>query len=175
MTTCTQLSDLMPATALGRREWAPPEVQHLADCADCRAEWDVVRASARLGAGENWKADPAVLARRALAQPAQRRPDAVRYRRWLVGGLAAAAAVVLLVRVVPRHESAARSTGSPPSKAAAALAIPALDSLSEDELRVVLAAVSGSAFDADAELDAPGLESLDSTGLEQVLTTMEGT
>ena len=175
MTTCTQLSDLMPATALGRREWTPPEVQHLADCADCRAEWDVVRASARLGAGEDWKAEPAVLARLALAQAAYRRPDAVRYRRWLVGGVAAAAAVVLLVLFVPRKPRVSGSTTLIPSTVANTLAIPALDSLSEDELRVVLAAVSGSAFDVDAELDAPGLESLDSTGLEQVLTTMEGT
>jgi hypothetical protein len=174
MTTCTELSDRMPAAALGQRGWTPAEAEHLERCADCRAEWELVRGAARLGTREAWRLDAAAVALGALAQAAAARPGPTHYRRWLVGGLAAAAAVVLLVRVMPSHESVRGSTTSTGS-AAAALAIPALDSLSEDELRLVLAGVSGASFGADAEFDAPGLESLDSTGLEQVLTTMEGT
>lgn len=174
MSTCTHLSDLMPATALGRRGWSPAEAEHLERCADCRAEWELVRGAARLGTAEAWRLDAAAVARGALVQAAAR-PGTPPYRRWLVGGLAAAAAVALLVRVMPRYESVPGSASSTPSTEAAALVIPALDSLSEDELRLVLAGVSGGSFGADAEFDAPGLESLDSTGLEQVLTTMEGT
>ncbi len=175
MTTCTRLSDEMPAITLGRRDWTAEEARHLADCADCRAEWELLRASARLGAGEAWNVDAPAMARRALAQVTARRHEPRHYGRWLVSGIAAAAALVLLARVAPKSDSVRGSPPSTSSTAAVALDIPALDDLSADELRAVLAAVSGPSFDADAGLDLPELESLDSTELEQVLTDLEET
>jgi hypothetical protein len=165
----------MPATAMGRRGWTPEEADHLAGCADCGAEWDLVRGSARLGASEEWNLDAAAVARGALAHAAGKPPIRPHYGRWLAGGLAAAAVIVLLLQIAPRGAAVPGSAVSTPSSATADLAIPSLDSLSEDELRAVLAEVSGPSFGAEAELEMPGLESLDSTGLEQVLTTMEGT
>lgn len=170
MTTCTHLSDRMPATALGRRGWTPEEIRHLERCADCRAEWGVVQVSAQLGAGEDWSVDSTKLARQSLARVAALHARQRRRRRWLVGGLAAAAVLMLMVRL-----AAHRAESSLPAAQAATLSLPALDSLSEEELRLVLAAVSGPSLEADAELETSGLEALDSTGLEQVLITLEGT
>ena len=49
MTVCEQLSDRMPAVAHGQAGWSAEEQAHLAGCADCRAEWDLVSAASRLG------------------------------------------------------------------------------------------------------------------------------
>jgi hypothetical protein len=99
MTICAELSERMPAVGLGREVWTDVERAHLADCADCRAEWEVVRAGAALGAllpiG-----DPNVSAARVLlrVQAAQAQDRArQRLRTSVVIGAAAAALVVLAV------------------------------------------------------------------------------
>src|SRR6185437_16329344 len=58
MTTCTRLSDRMPDVAHGTSRWTELEERHLAECADCRAEWELVTAASRLGATLQPPADP---------------------------------------------------------------------------------------------------------------------
>jgi hypothetical protein len=88
----------MPGVALGRSEWTDEEARHLADCADCRAEWAVVRAAQRLGASLPVPVDPAVTAARALGRLAgERARTRNRARVWMVGALAAAAVLGLVV------------------------------------------------------------------------------
>ena len=50
MTACERLSDRMPDVARGRARWTAEEAAHLAACADCLAEWDLVATTIRLGA-----------------------------------------------------------------------------------------------------------------------------
>ena len=45
MSYCERLSDRMPDVALLRAAWSAEEAAHLASCADCRAEWDLVLAA----------------------------------------------------------------------------------------------------------------------------------
>ena len=48
MSMCERMSELMPAVAAGRSEWAGEEAAHLESCTDCAAEWALVR-TASLG------------------------------------------------------------------------------------------------------------------------------
>jgi hypothetical protein len=98
MTTCTQLSDRMPDVAHGASRWTDMEERHLAECADCRAEWELVTAASRLGATLQTPADPALLSTVLLERLArERQRTRFRARLWTVAGLAAAAAVILAV------------------------------------------------------------------------------
>ncbi|HEY0351736.1 MAG TPA: hypothetical protein VGC48_06410, partial [Gemmatimonadales bacterium] len=95
MTPCTSLSDRMPEVALGRSRWSEEEARHLAGCADCRAEWAVVRAGQALGASLP-ATDPAVTAARLRERLAAERRR-TRTRIVWTTGLAAAAALALAV------------------------------------------------------------------------------
>lgn len=99
MTTCTELSDRMPDVALGRARWTPAEERHLAECADCRAEWAIVSAARRLTDTALVAPDPAVTTARVLERLRDARARSVRRMRvWTAAaGLAAAAAVALAV------------------------------------------------------------------------------
>ena len=98
MTDCERLSDRMPAVALHRSTWTAEEAAHLALCAECRAEWDLVLAARRLD-----ERAPAVDAT-AIATTVQRRlaarRSARRRGRWIwtaLGSAAAAAAIAVAV------------------------------------------------------------------------------
>jgi len=98
MTTCTQLSDRMPDVAHGTSRWRETEEHHLAACADCRAEWELVTAASRLGAALRSPADPALVSTLLLERLArERQRTRLRARFWTAAGLAAAAAVILAV------------------------------------------------------------------------------
>lgn len=112
MTTCTQLSDRMPDVAHGTSRWTETEERHLAECADCRAEWELVTAASRLGAALRPPADPALLSTVLLERLArERQRTRLRARLWAAAGLAAAAAVMFAVWTGARR-------GSPPGDAA---------------------------------------------------------
>ena len=112
MTTCTQLSDRMPDVAHGTSRWTEMEERHLAECADCRAEWELVTAASRLGATLQPPADPVLLSTVLLERLArERQRTRLRTRLWTVAGLAAAAAVVLAVWTGARTASRLREAG----------------------------------------------------------------
>lgn len=95
MSICTELSDRMPDVALGRSAWTETEQRHLAECADCRAEWALVSGASRLGATLPGT-DPAIVSTVLLARLARERERTrARIGLWSAAGLAAAAAVIV--------------------------------------------------------------------------------
>ena len=172
---CESLSDRMPAVARGHVSWDAEESGHLEHCADCQTEWALV----------------APIARRATAAPVMdldrmvttvlretRRETEVifiassRRRRWAQGliGLAAAAAVTLAV-YTPKPTPTPDAVALVPTRVKTA--IPELDALLEDELKLVLATID----DPSTEL-APGalprLGDLTEAELQQLLKSVEG-
>jgi hypothetical protein len=112
MTTCTQLSDRMPDVAHGMSRWTETEERHFAECADCRAEWELVTAASRLGSALRRPADPALLSTVLLERLArERQRTRLRLRLWTAGGLAAAAAVILAVWTEARIGSGPDNAG----------------------------------------------------------------
>jgi hypothetical protein len=97
MTTCTELSDRMPDVAHGRSRWTEAEEHHLAGCADCRAEWELVMAALRLGETPlAAPGDPALLTVLLLERLGRERELLQRRLRiWTAAGIAAAAAVII--------------------------------------------------------------------------------
>lgn len=171
---CEQLSDRMPAVARGADCWTPDELAHLDRCADCRDEWRLVRASHALGLQGTMPMD---VARLTAAVTAGRQPGtSLRPRRirfgWQAGGLAAAALASLLIwSGVQRSGTPMEHAGTAP---ALSLRLPALDSLSEEELQTVLDDFGAAAPSLGNEIGAPGLGDLDSTELQRVLDAWEG-
>lgn len=167
MSVCTQLSDRMPGVALGRSSWTAEEQHHLAACADCRAEWSLVFAAARLGAGTHALGDPSVTAAGVLRRL---RTESVRRRSrrpaWVAAGLAAAAAAVLVVWTARdtaggTHPAATTQAATPATGSARPdFPLPELDSLPADALDSVLRVLDEPLARAGAwelpDLDDPG-------------------
>lgn len=172
---CEALSDRMPAVARGTASWDAEEAAHFGICSDCQAEWALVAPIARSA-----KPAPAIdLDRITRAVVIGVRPEGrvvaiSSRRRWSrsLVGLAAAAGIALAVylptRTVPGSEVAVVPTR-------AVTTIPELDALLEDELKVVLAAITE---EAPAPVLAPGplprLGDLTEAELQQLLKTVEG-
>ncbi|HYF39886.1 MAG TPA: hypothetical protein VD930_09370 [Gemmatimonadales bacterium] len=97
MSHCTWLSDRMPLVALGRAEWTGQEVEHLSACRSCQQEWELLRATIRLGDHAAAGMDAGSLARTLE----QRLESSIRQRRqrraWSFAGMAAAAAIAGLL------------------------------------------------------------------------------
>ena len=166
MTDCDHLSDRIPAVAHGRDSWTPADERHLTGCADCRAEWELVRAAGRIGAGLPRLADRPALTDAVLRRLASDPAPAPRPRviRW-AAGLAAAAAVALAVGT---------GTGRSP---VAPLVPPGTDT----GMVPLSTAQVDSLLDADEEplagwtmLETPGLGDLNEDELERLLRTWEG-
>jgi hypothetical protein len=170
MTICTQLSDRMPDVAHGASRWTETEERHLTACADCRAEWELVTAASRLGAGLRSPADPALLSTVLLERLArERQRTRLRARLWTAAGLAAAAAVILAVwpgGTAPRVATA-------PVAPRAELPLPELDDLPAEALDSMLQALDEPGARADA-YELPALADPGDRELERVLTGLEG-
>jgi ferric-dicitrate binding protein FerR (iron transport regulator) len=165
MSVCERLSDRMPEVALGRVGWSAEEARHLDGCADCRAEWDLIRLAGRVGtAAPGMAAHPALAAgvlqrlREAPVPSASRRP-----RRWAVG-LAAAAGMALAVWTGVSREPAAPAGSTAVAQVSDTLEAAEVDSLLEGD-----APIAGWSM-----LESPGLGDLDEGELERVLSTWEG-
>jgi anti-sigma factor RsiW len=177
MTTCTQLSDRMPDVALGRTRWTEAEEGHLAACDDCRAEWELVRATSRLGSTLA-PPDPAKVSARLLERLARERDlTRTRARRWTAAGLAAAAAVALAVWT-GRQESRDRGAPAPPIATAPVVArheltLLELDDLPEEALDSLLQVLDEPLARADA-YQLPALGGSGDRELERALTGLEG-
>jgi hypothetical protein len=173
---CEALSDRMPAVARGHASWDAEEGSHLEHCADCQAEWALVAPIARRAS-----VTPAMdLDRMVAAVVRESRPEpgvisitsSTRRRRVVQSliGLAAAAAVTLAV-YAPKPAPVADDVSLVPTRVKTA--IPELDALLEDELKVVLAAIE----DPSTELTPgvlPRLGDLTEAELQQLLKSVEG-
>lgn len=188
MTACERLSDRMPEVAAGAG-WSALEAAHLSDCADCAAEWDVVRRTAALGAGFTMRQEPPAIARAVLdrvaeAKRAERRRSGI-VRRAV--GVAAAASVVLAAWVTLHRPHAApagrganavpmASTGRPTASDSAAtltLDIAELDGLSTAELTDLLDRMD-LPLSTGRTVDPSGAGDLTHDELERVLRSLEG-
>lgn len=173
---CEALSDRMPAVARGHASWDAEEGSHMEHCADCQAEWALVAPIARRAS-----VTPAMDLDRmvaAVVRESRRDADVIaitsapRRRRWAQGliGLAAAAAVTLAV-YMPKATPTPDEVSLVPTRVKTA--IPELDALLEDELKVVLAAIE----DPSTELTPgvlPRLGDLTEAELQQLLKSVEG-
>ncbi len=169
MTSCELLSNRMVAVAAGLDAWTDEESRHLSVCADCGAEWRLVRQGRELGARlptlDLDRVAGGVRARLAAGpagQDARVVPIGSRRRgfRWLVG-LATAAAVILAawyanIRTEPAGESGA------------ALVLTELEGLTSSELEMVL-----TGLEAPSVPDGGRLGDLSADELEQVLRSWE--
>jgi len=163
---CRELSDKMPAVAGGAALWSAPEAEHLRTCADCRAEWELVRAGAAVAGGVTLDAD--ALARRVLHR-LRTEPMVTRHirTRWLVG-IAAVAAVIALVLVPARAPDAPAGTQLTPF----AVDVPGLDGLGAEGLADVLQSLD-TPWTETSTSDAPSLDDLDSQELGRVERSWE--
>lgn len=163
------LGERMPAVARGEASWTAGEAAHLAGCAECAVEWQVVRRFVGRGVSPRIDADAvaaAVLARlRDDSQVVPLRPR----RRWMgIAGLAAAASVALAVAVW-QPWSTASEVAVVPSRERTML--PELDVLIESELEVVLAALEPQAVEPMGTV--PRLGDLTDDELELLLQQVE--
>ena len=172
MTVCEQLSDRMPAVAHGEAVWSAEEQVHLAGCADCRAEWDLVSAASRLGLDVVEGINAHHVTERVLGRLRAERGRRGRRIGWAVGGLAAAAAVA--IAVWPGRPGRHPTPPVALPVAAAALPLPELDSLGTPELQAVLDSLDGSLGSTVQGVDAGDLDDLDAHELQHVLDGMEG-
>lgn len=166
MTDCRHLSDRIPAVALGRDRWSAAEAAHLARCADCRAEWDLVRAAGRIGGALPPFADRGDLAARVLRRVSEA-PKAPAPRRalWWAGGLVAAALAVAVGSGALRPE-----TGGPDGAVGVMATEDPLSTAQVDSLLEIAAPpLAGWTM-----LETPSLGDLDEDELEQLLRTWEG-
>jgi hypothetical protein len=171
----------MPDVAHGRSRWTEAEERHLAACADCRAEWEVVTAASRLGGALPSPADPALLSTVLLERLArERQRTRLRARLWTAAGLAAAAAVIFAVWTGARtgHRPGDASGGAVPRVATAPIAParpePAVapgDSTPPVTRAPALATAPTGA--SRAELPLPELDDLPAEALDSMLQALD--
>ena len=166
MSDCTSLSDRMPLVALGRAEWTPDEIHHLAGCASCQREWELLRAVSRLGERSAIEMDVPSMTRAVQ----QRLGWADRRKRqrtaWGFAGMAAAAALVGLLWS-GKAERPLPASSSTPAVAGLQIPLPELEDLQPAELDSVLRGMDQPAPDLDtlettdpASMEAPELETV---------------
>jgi hypothetical protein len=204
MTPCQQLSDRMPDVALGLSRWSAAEEAHLTSCADCQAEWNLVRAAGRLAASTPPLVDPEVTSAEVRRRLADERTGR-RIRRWTLVGLGVAAALAVALwtgRPPPRRSIAARPTARAASPAPARqpdsvakppvsaptpgpvartepprldLPVPGMDDLSDSDLGALLQAMDEPLAGASAlPEDGAALGDPDDRALAGALTVEEG-
>lgn len=181
MTTCTLLSDRIPDVVAGRSSWRAEEDVHLAACAECRAEWDLVSTAA--GLAEGYRApDPSATA---AAVVERLRADASRHAgrrgRWVSAGLAAAAVVAVVVwgglgrrnPVRPASPPGLAAAPGAPTGAAGGFPLPELDSLPPEALDSILRVLDEPLARADA-WELPDFGDIGDQVLERAITGREG-
>lgn len=188
MTACGRLSDRMPEVAADG-EWSAAEAAHLAGCADCMAEWNVVRRTVSLGAGFTLRQEPAAIARAVLDRVAEAK-RAERRRSGIVrraAATAAAASIVLACWVTLHRPPAAPAnpianelpvarTGAaraPDSTATLTLDVAELDGLSTAELKDLLDRMDVP-LSTGRTVDPSRAGDLTHDELERVLRSLEG-
>lgn len=171
MTHCERLSDRMPEVALQRAAWSAEEAAHLADCAECRAEWGLVQAARHLG-GQAPDVDPVAIAA-AVRQRLAAERSAGRRRRWIwtvAGSAAAAAAVALAVIGAPDRPNGETRTVA---QAEPLVPLPELEELEASQLDTLLQALD-EPFAGASTLESSTLGDGAEAEVERILATWEG-
>lgn len=173
MNDCDRLSDRMPDVALHRAEWSPEEAAHLAGCADCLAEWQLVLAARALDEGaptiSNLSGLPAALQRRLVEDRARR----IRARRTWSFTAAAAAAAAILAAVVTQRAAGPAEGARVVAGAEALVPLPELEELETAQLDTLLESLDRPSA-GSSTLDASTLGDYDSGELEQLFASWEG-
>lgn len=170
MSECRLLSDRMPLVMSGRTTWTADEAAHLSACRSCKNEWELVRATSRLGAGMEQALDAVSTSRAVLQRMAQERVVRSRRRTWSFVALAAAATITAVLwssRPVTRPESPL------PVVARLQIPLPELDALQPAELDSVLQTMDEPLVNGST-VEAPELGDLDVEELQSVLDFWEG-
>ena len=161
------LQDRMPEVARGSATWDAADLAHLASCADCGAEWELVRTAIGVGAHIEREFDAVATAQVVTGRLRSHRSIHRRPAVRVLAGLAAAAAIAF-VHLGPGPEQV--QTAVP---VAEGRLFPELDSLSTEELTVIEDGLDTPL--AETPLGDPQtFEDLDSTQLTRVLRALEG-
>lgn len=174
MTMCEAMTDRMPDVSLGRGTWSREEHEHLASCAACRLEWEIVSGAGALGKGLTVDAArvTAGVLEQLRSEKAARRPVAWQSPAAQLVALAVAASILLAV--VVRKQSP--GSGATPVVATAAaggpLQLAELESAAPDELQEVLA-VFDVPVDPANSLNGADLEGLTDSQVENALRSWE--
>ncbi len=172
MNDCDHLSDRMPDVLHADAPWSPAETAHLAICAGCRAEWELVLAAHALEARAPTISDPADHAARLQRRLAEDRASRARVSRaWRLAGSAAAAAAILAAVLVGRNDGSAPSPAV--AGAEALVPLPELEGLESAQLDTVLRSLDGPVA-GSSPLDASTLGEDEDGELERVFATWEG-
>jgi hypothetical protein len=177
MTPCQQLSDRMPAVALGHSRWSPVEEAHLASCADCQAEWTLVQAAGRLAASSPPMADPEVIGAAVRRRLADDRASVRRIRRWTLIGLGVAAAVAVALwtghpatrRAVATRPTAPTRSGPSPERPDSVVTPPPLSGPAPAQV----AQARPSTQPPRLDLPLPGIDEMSDADLSELLHAMD--
>ena len=168
-------TDRLAEQAHDGSDWTATDAAHLAGCADCRLELEVIAAAGRLGAAQLAGFDASRVAagvrRRLAAEPGRPAARVVRHPAWWLAGLAAAAAVVLAVRMGMPNGSGNSSEASQGASVAVSI-LHELDGLSAPQLEEVLQSIPPATAALEHVEMAP-LSNLDANDLERMLRSME--
>ena len=172
MNDCERLSDRMPDVALHRTEWTPVEAAHLADCAECLAEWELILAARALDESAPTVSDLAALPAALQRRLAEDRAARVRARRaWSFAGAAVAAAAILAV--VTGRDPGPGETAPAVAEAGTLVPLPELEGLEAAQLDTLLQSLDRPVA-GTSTLDASTLGEYEDGELEQVFATWEG-
>jgi hypothetical protein len=173
MNGCTRLSERMPDVALHRATWTPDEAAHLAACADCGAEWELMLLARRLEAHAPITAVPSALVTTLHQRLAEDRIARRRSRRaWSFAGAAALAAAILVAVATDRPAEPTPTIG-PIAGADALVPLPELEGLGAAQLDTLLRSIDRPSTGSSG-LDASTLGEHEDGELEQLFATWEG-
>ena len=169
MTECRFLSDRMPLVVSGRAAWTIDEAAHLTACRSCQDEWELVRATSRLGSEMAQALDAGSISGAVLQRIAADRVVRSRRRAWSFVALAAAATIAVVIW----SDRPVRPESPPPVVARLQIPLPELDALQPAELDSVLQSMDEPLVNGSA-VESPDLGDLDREELQNVLDFWEG-
>jgi hypothetical protein len=167
--TCERLSDRMPLVAANQSAWTDEERRHLATCADCSAEWRVVVSAAAMGRDVSRDMDLDLLGQKVIARLAAAPASRRRVSPLWYAAIGVAAGLLLLLG----PWRTATDPAEPPGQTAFEIPMMELDSLNDDQLRMVLEAID-EPLATPTSTEVPSTLDLDDTQLERVLRSLEG-
>ena len=171
MIPCQQLSERMPAVALGRSRWNATEEAHLASCADCQAEWNLIQIAGRLGASSPPLVDPEVTSAKVRRRLEYARAGRRAVRRWTLVGLGVAAAIAVALwtgRPAARQPIASRPSAPPASPAP----VTPPESVAKPPASVPVPGPVAHAESPRLDLPVPGIDELSDSDLDDLLRAM---